>query len=190
MAPGDRILVDRLTADAGTEISLDRVLLVADGDDLKVGSPAVEGVTVTARILRNTRGPKIDVLRYKSKKRVRVHRGARADLTAIEILEIGGKGRPAQADPPARKAAAKPRRDPATEPETQAQEPEVKAEAKSEVKSGTATTRPRPAQSEDDQPKPKAKAIEHESEDEGEGDASKAKPKSQAKSQEEKHDGS
>ncbi len=89
VAPGDRILVDRLAAEAGSELTLDRVLLVADGDDVKIGA---DGLTVTARVLGDRRGPKIDVLRYKSKKRVRVHRGARADLTALEILTIAGKG--------------------------------------------------------------------------------------------------
>ncbi len=98
MAPGDRILVDRLAAETGSELTLDRVLMLADGDDVKVGLPAVEGATVLARVIGPTKGPKIDVLRYKSKKRVRVHRGARAYLTAIEILQVGGK--------PARKTAA------------------------------------------------------------------------------------
>ncbi len=98
VAPGDRILVDRLAADPGSELTLDRVLMLADGDDVQVGLPAVEGATVLARVIGPTKGPKIDVLRYKSKKRVRVHRGARAYLTAIEILQVGGK--------PARKAAA------------------------------------------------------------------------------------
>ncbi len=92
VSPGDRILVDRMAGEPGSEVTLDRVLLVADGDDVKVGVPGVEGATVTARVVGPARGPKIDVLRYKSKKRVRVHRGARADLTALEILTVAGKG--------------------------------------------------------------------------------------------------
>ncbi len=92
VSPGDRILVDRMAGDPGSEVTLDRVLMLADGDDVKVGVPAVDGATVTARVIGPARGPKIDVLRYKSKKRVRVHRGARADLTALEILTVGGKG--------------------------------------------------------------------------------------------------
>jgi len=51
---------------------------------------ALEGLAVTARVLQHSRGPRIEVLRYKSKKRVRVHRGGRADYTAIEILAVGG----------------------------------------------------------------------------------------------------
>jgi large subunit ribosomal protein L21 len=89
VAPGDRILVDRLQAEPGSEFKLDRVLLVADGDTTKVGLHELEGLAVTARVIGHRRGPKVDVIRYKPKKRVRVHRGARADLTAVEILGIG-----------------------------------------------------------------------------------------------------
>ena len=124
VAPGDRILVDRVAAEPGAELTLDRVLLVADGDDVKIGSPAVDGVTVGARLVGHTRGPKIDVLRYKSKKRVRVHRGARADLSALEIVSIGGSGEkksPAKAEA----AAEKPKRAPrAKKPEAPAEETE------------------------------------------------------------------
>lgn len=100
VALGDRILVDRVAAEPGTELTLDRVLMVADGDDFKVGAPGVDGLTVTARVIGDAKGKKIDVLRYKSKKRVRVHRGARAALTALEIVTIGDRQleRPAKAE--------------------------------------------------------------------------------------------
>ena len=88
---GDRILVGRLKADVGSELTLDRVLLHVDGDEVKVGTPGIEGLAVTARVLQHSRGPRIEVLRYKSKKRVRVHKGARADYTSLEILAIGGR---------------------------------------------------------------------------------------------------
>jgi len=93
VAAGDRILVDRLDAAAGDELKLDKVLLLVDGDEFTVGTPHIKGEVVTAKVINHPRGPKIDMLRYKSKKHVRVHRGARADLTVIEILTVGGKGR-------------------------------------------------------------------------------------------------
>ena len=117
VAPGDRILVDRLKVDAGAELTLDRVLLIADGTTAKVGLHELQGQTVRARVIGHPRGPKVDVLRYKSKKRVRVHRGARADLTALEILGIGsadGAEKPAKAEKPARARA--PRKRAASEP--------------------------------------------------------------------------
>jgi large subunit ribosomal protein L21 len=103
VAPGDRILVDRLKAEAGAELTLDRVLLIADGTTTKVGLHELQGQTVQARVIGHPRGPKVDVLRYKPKKRVRVHRGARADLTALEILGIGSDAR---AEKPAKAARA------------------------------------------------------------------------------------
>jgi large subunit ribosomal protein L21 len=90
VAPGDQILVDRLAAEPGSSVKLGRVLLLRDGSEIKVGAPGIDGIDVEAKILAHRRGPRIESLRYKSKKRVRVHRGGRADLTAIEILAVGG----------------------------------------------------------------------------------------------------
>jgi len=92
VAPGDRILVDRLEAEPGSSIKIGRVLLFSDGDDVKVGNPSVDGMEVDARVIAHRRGPRIESIRYKSKKRVRVHHGGRADLTALEIIAVGGVG--------------------------------------------------------------------------------------------------
>ena len=115
VAPGDRILVDHIAAEPGSEVTFDRILLLDDGDDVRVGTPLVDGFTLKARVIAHTRGPKIEVLRYKSKKKVRVHRGARADLTALEILDPSGKSRAAAAKPAPRKRAA-PKKEQAEEP--------------------------------------------------------------------------
>ena len=90
VAPGDQILVDRLAAVPGSSIKLGRVLLLRDGSDIKVGAPGIDGIDVEAKVLAHRRGPRVESLRYKSKKRVRVHHGGRADLTAIQILAVGG----------------------------------------------------------------------------------------------------
>jgi large subunit ribosomal protein L21 len=116
VAPGDHILVDRLVAEPGSSIKLGRVLLLADGTDIKVGTPGIDGVDVEVKVLAHRRGPRIETLRYKSKKRVRVHRGGRADLTAIEILSVGGL--------------------------TEATGSETKTEAKPKTKAARATAKP------------------------------------------------
>jgi large subunit ribosomal protein L21 len=112
VAPGDRILVDRLQAEPGSELTLDRVLLIADGTTTKVGLHELLGQSVQARVIGHRRGPKVDVIRYKPKKRVRVHRGARADLTALEIVGIGSAreaAEPEKAEKPARSRPARKR---------------------------------------------------------------------------------
>jgi large subunit ribosomal protein L21 len=90
VAPGDHILVDRLAAEPGSSLKLDRVLLFNNGDDFRIGTPAIDGLDVEVKVLAHRRGPRIETIRYKSKKRVRVHRGGRADLTALEIIAVGG----------------------------------------------------------------------------------------------------
>ena len=120
VARGDRILVDRLQADTGAELTLDRVLLIADGTTTKVGLHELQGETVRARVIGHPRGPKVDVLRYKSKKRVRVHRGARADLTALEIVGIGSSA-------PAEQAEQAEKKDEKTEKPARARAPRKRA---------------------------------------------------------------
>ena len=83
------MLVDRLAAEPGSSVKFGRVLLLHEGDTIEVGAPGVDGFEIEAKVLAHRRGPRIEVLRYKSKKRVRVHRGARADLTALEIMPFG-----------------------------------------------------------------------------------------------------
>jgi large subunit ribosomal protein L21 len=90
VAPGDHILVDRLSAEPGSSLKLDRVLLFRNGDDIKVAGNELAGLDVEVKVLAHRRGPRIESLRYKSKKRVRVHHGGRADLTALEIIAVGG----------------------------------------------------------------------------------------------------
>ena len=138
VAPGDKILVDRLTAEPGSSLKLGRVLLFNDGKEIKVGNPAIDGLDVEVKVLAHSRGPRIEILRYKSKKRVRVHRGARADLTALEIIAVGGIGVEKETKTEAtpskgRKAKAKAAPTKAAAPKAEAASTEVKAEEKKEA---------------------------------------------------------
>jgi len=117
VAPGDQILVDRLAAEPGSSLKLGRVLLLRNGDDIKVGSPAIDGLDVEVKVLAHRRGPRIESLRYKSKKRVRVHHGGRADLTALQIIAVGGLTGDTRTEKP---AAEKPRAKAKAEPKKRA----------------------------------------------------------------------
>ena len=92
---GSEIEVDRLEAEPGQRIDISRVLLVADGDQAAIGQPVVEGATVSASVVRQMRGEKIVVFKYKPKARSRVKNGHRAELTVLRIADIAWAGRSA-----------------------------------------------------------------------------------------------
>ena len=95
---GTEIQVDRLDVQPGDSITLERVLLVADGDDAAIGQPVVDGATVSAEVLGQDRGPKIVVFKYKPKDRTRVKKGFRAELTTLRITDIAFGGKSAAKD--------------------------------------------------------------------------------------------
>ena len=85
----------------GGNIELDRVLLIADGDNITVGKPVIEGARVLAKAERNGRGDKIIVFKYKSKVRYRRKNGHRQHYTSLSIDKILPPG--AEAPKPAKK---------------------------------------------------------------------------------------
>ena len=90
---GTELQVELLDAEPGQSITLDRVLLVADGDDATIGRPVVDGAAVEAEVLRRDRGEKLIVFKYGPKTRRRVKKGHRQDLTILRITDVrlGGK---------------------------------------------------------------------------------------------------
>ena len=119
VAPGDRLLVDRLTAEVGSRVTLEPVLLIADGDAIAdVGAGAVSGAHVLATVVAHRRGRKLRVFTYKPKKRHRRTLGYRSQLTELLVEEVapgGGKPATVRTEKPAPAAAA------AAETETAAQ---------------------------------------------------------------------
>ena len=90
---GTELEVELLDAEPGKTITLDRVLLVADGDDASIGRPLVSGAEVSAEVLRLARGEKLISFKYRPKARSRVKKGHRQELTVLRISDIvlGGK---------------------------------------------------------------------------------------------------
>jgi large subunit ribosomal protein L21 len=90
---GTELQVELLEAEPGQTITLDRVLLVADGETAAVGQPIVDGATVSAEVLRRDRGQKLIAFKYRPKARRRVKKGHRQELTVLRVADIvfGGK---------------------------------------------------------------------------------------------------
>jgi large subunit ribosomal protein L21 len=95
---GTTLEVDRLDAEPGTTLTLERVLLVADGDVAEIGRPTVANASVSAEVVGATRGEKVIVFKYKPKARRRVKKGHRSELTVLRITDIRLDGRSAAAD--------------------------------------------------------------------------------------------
>jgi large subunit ribosomal protein L21 len=87
---GDRLTIERLTDDAGSDITFDRVLLVGGDGATRIGTPVVDGASVTARIDDHGRGEKIVVFKFKAKKRYRRRTGHRQAQTYVTITGISG----------------------------------------------------------------------------------------------------
>jgi large subunit ribosomal protein L21 len=83
-------ILPHLGAEAGQEVTFDRVLLIADGKGVKVGQPVIEGASVRAQVLGTEKGPKVRVGVYKRRKKYRRNIGYRDTLTRVKILDIRG----------------------------------------------------------------------------------------------------
>jgi large subunit ribosomal protein L21 len=88
VAVGNAVEVEKLDGEIGSTVTLEDVLLVADGDNVEVGQPTVTGANVVAKITGQYRGTKVMVFRYRPKKRIRVRKGHRQYLTRLEIESI------------------------------------------------------------------------------------------------------
>ncbi len=84
---GDVVVVDKLAGEIGDEVSLAPVMLV-EGDKVTAGADDLAESSVTAEIVRNEKGPKINILKFKNKTGFRKRQGHRAQLTAVKVTAI------------------------------------------------------------------------------------------------------
>ena len=87
---GDVIYVEKIDAQADETVTFDKVLLVGEGEAVKVGTPAVDGAKVEGKVLGQVKGQKIVVYKYKAKKNERKKQGHRQPYTKVEITEVVG----------------------------------------------------------------------------------------------------
>ena len=99
-----KVFVHRLQAEEGKKVSFDNVLLLADGEEVTIGAPAIDGAQVGAKVLKHLKGDKVIVFKKKRRKGYRVKNGHRQALTEIQIDKIIASG---AKKAPAIKVAAK-----------------------------------------------------------------------------------
>ena len=88
VSEGDILFIEKLNVEAEETVKFDQVLAVLDGENSKIGAPVVEGAAVEAKVVKNGKGKKIDIIKYKAKKGEKKHIGHRQPYTKVEITKI------------------------------------------------------------------------------------------------------
>ena len=88
VAEGDVLYIEKLNAEAEETIKFDQVLAVLDGESSKIGAPTVAGAVVEAKVVKNGKGKKLTIFRYKAKKNEKKKMGHRQPYTKVEITKI------------------------------------------------------------------------------------------------------
>lgn len=87
---GQTLKVEKLAVEAGSNVDFDRVLLVSNGDDVKVGAPVVEGAKVSAEVVSHGRGDKVKIIKFRRRKHHMKRQGHRQWFTEVKITGING----------------------------------------------------------------------------------------------------
>lgn len=90
VTPGLKFKVEQILADIGSEIVLDQVLMLADGDSVTIGAPLVSGASVTAKVLSQGRGKKVTIFKMRRRKHYQKRQGHRQQFTELQIGAITG----------------------------------------------------------------------------------------------------
>ena len=88
VSEGDVLYIEKLNAEEESTVKFDEVLAILDGENSKIGAPVVEGACVEAKVVKNGKGKKIDVIKYKAKKGEKKHIGHRQPYTKVEITKV------------------------------------------------------------------------------------------------------
>jgi len=106
VTPGLRLKVEKLTGDVGSDVTIDQVLVLADGENVTIGAPLIAGASVTAKVLSHGRGDKVMIFKFRRRKHYRKTQGHRQSYTEIQIADFGGAStKPAKAKAAKAKAA-------------------------------------------------------------------------------------
>jgi large subunit ribosomal protein L21 len=90
VAPGEKLKVEQIPADVGAQVTLDQVLMVGEGESVRVGTPTVAGVAVMATVVAQGRGDKVKIFKMRRRKHYQKHQGHRQGYTELKIDSIAG----------------------------------------------------------------------------------------------------
>ena len=90
VAPGENLKVELIPADVGAEVTLDQVLMIGEGESVRVGQPTVTGAAVKATVVAHGRGEKVSIFKMRRRKNYRKHQGHRQGFTELRIDSIAG----------------------------------------------------------------------------------------------------
>ena len=90
VAPGEKLKVEQIPADVGAQVTLDQVLMVGEGESVRVGTPTVAGVSVVATVVAHGRGDKVKIFKMRRRKHYQKHQGHRQGYTELKIDSIAG----------------------------------------------------------------------------------------------------
>ena len=90
VAPGEKLRVEQLSADVGAEVVIDQVLMVGEGDNVRLGQPILSGATVKATVVAHGRGDKVTIFKMRRRKHYQKHQGHRQNYTELKIESIVG----------------------------------------------------------------------------------------------------
>ena len=90
VAEGDVLRVETLPVEAGQSVELDKVLMIANGDDIKIGAPYLDGGKVSATVEAHGRGEKVKIVKFRRRKHHRKQMGHRQNYTELKITGIAG----------------------------------------------------------------------------------------------------
>ncbi|WP_369602879.1 50S ribosomal protein L21 [Hahella sp. SMD15-11] len=87
---GERIKLEKIEAETGSTVEFDKVLMIADGEDVKLGTPVLEGAKVTAEVVAHGRHKKINIIKFRRRKHHMKRQGHRQWYTEVRITGIAG----------------------------------------------------------------------------------------------------
>ncbi|MGB8855501.1 MAG: 50S ribosomal protein L21 [Burkholderiales bacterium] len=87
---GEKLKIEQIPADVGAEITMDQVLMMGEGDSVKIGTPILSGVSVKAKVISHGRHDKVQIFKMRRRKHYQKHQGHRQNYTEIQITGISG----------------------------------------------------------------------------------------------------